>query len=223
MEDAAADRSDGQAADGRVPGSTSGVDLHEYFRELYRRAPDPWGLATEWYEERKRALTLAALPRPRFSSALELGCAIGVLTDQLAPRCDRLVATDLNEYALAQARQRVADAADVTFLQATLPQDWPAGSFDLIVLSEVGYFLDEDSLRLVAANMLASLDPDGVVVLCHWRPAFEPAPLAGGKVHEILREALGLSTVSERTEADFLLEVLGRDPRSVAQRAGLRA
>ncbi|MBB5639980.1 bifunctional PIG-L family deacetylase/class I SAM-dependent methyltransferase [Cryobacterium roopkundense] len=83
-----------------------------FFDQLYRGESDPWGVETRWYEERKRALTLAALPRQRFRSALELGCSTGVLTVELAARCDELLAVDSAEQALEIARARLGGAAE---------------------------------------------------------------------------------------------------------------
>ena len=84
----------------------------EYFEDLYARHADPWGFADRWYEQRKRALLLASLPRPRFARAFEPGCSIGVLTAELAPRCDALLATDVAEGALSAARERLVATYD---------------------------------------------------------------------------------------------------------------
>ncbi len=59
-----------------------------YFTELYRAADDPWRLGGSWYEERKRALTTAALPRARFRSAFEPGAP-----SACSPSCWRRAAT----------------------------------------------------------------------------------------------------------------------------------
>ena len=42
--------------------------------------------------------------RERYASAFEPGCSIGVLTAQLAPRCDRLLACDVAAAAVESAR-----------------------------------------------------------------------------------------------------------------------
>ena len=84
--------------------SASGSLAPEYFERLYAQSADPWDFEASPYEAAKYAATLAALPRPRYANAFELGCSIGVLTRALAPRCERLLATDVSEAALAQAR-----------------------------------------------------------------------------------------------------------------------
>ncbi len=58
----------------------------QYFVDLYASDPDPWRLATSWYERRKYALTVDALPNERYRRAFEPGCSIGVLSELLAPR-----------------------------------------------------------------------------------------------------------------------------------------
>ena len=57
-----------------------------YFDSLYAAEADPWAFATSDYEREKYAATLAALPRPHYARALEIGCSIGVLTRMLAGR-----------------------------------------------------------------------------------------------------------------------------------------
>ncbi len=84
-----------------------------------------------------------------------------------------------------------------------------AGRFDLVVVSEVGYFLSPARLRELLHRAEASLTDEGVVVLCHWRHPIVGWPLDGPRVHEIWRHTTRLPVVAEHREADFLLDVLG--------------
>jgi cyclopropane fatty-acyl-phospholipid synthase-like methyltransferase len=139
-----------------------------YFDSLYDGAPDPWGFADSPYEAAKYSHTIEALGCERASSALEVGCSIGVLTRRLAERCDGLLATDLAKAPLQAARQRCADLPHVTFRQVREPADSFAGSYDLIVLSEVVYYWDDRDLARGAAAMDRALRPEGRVLLVHW-------------------------------------------------------
>jgi len=139
----------------------------DYFEQKYRTDIDPWRFRSSGYELEKYQSTLAALGRPRFSQALEVGCSIGVLTAQLAPRCDRLVAIDASQTAIDAARAGDVPA-NVTFDVATLPQQFPAGRFDLIVLSEVLYYFAPPDLVRVAQQCIDALQPDGEIIMCHW-------------------------------------------------------
>ena len=189
-----------------------------YFDDLYARHDDPWGFEGRWYERRKRDVTLASLPAERYGTALELGCSIGVLTDGLADRVDDLLAVDISEAALDRARARVGDRA--RFVRHDLRDGIPAGRFDLVVISEVGYYLTRDPLRRLLAEARDALTDAGVLVVCHWRHPVRDYPLTGDEVHAELG-GLGLAQLASHVERDFVLDVLGRDPRSVAERAGL--
>lgn len=142
----------------------------EYFDSLYAHDPDPWKFASSPYEQAKYQATLAALPRDRFSVGLEIGCSIGVFTRRLAERCDRLLALDLSATALELARARCADlpTGHVSFERRAVPEQWPAGHFDLIALSEVLYFLDPAAVRGVACCAAASLAGAGCILLVNW-------------------------------------------------------
>ena len=158
-----------------------------FFEAKFRADPDPWGFATSPYELAKYAATLAALPHRRYRSALEIGCANGVLTRQLAARCDTLLAVDYAENALARARARCHDRPWLSFARCAVPEQFPAGRFDLIVLSEVGYYLSTPQLCGLRTRMVAALPPGGHVLLVHWTPRIEDRPLTGDGVHALLR------------------------------------
>ena len=100
-----------------------------YFRDRYAASADPWGLAERWYEARKYALTVALLPRQRYGAAFEPGCSIGVLTAQLAPRCDRLLACDAVPDAVAATRSRAAGLPGVRVERRVIPGEWPRRPF----------------------------------------------------------------------------------------------
>ena len=194
-----------------------------YFDDLYRSSDDPWKLREGWYERRKRSLTLALLPRPRYRNAFEPGCANGELTADLASRCDALLAADLHERAVALARERVAGAPQVRVEQRTVPHEWPteAGPFDLIVISEFAYYLDAAELETLAARIAASLTTDGTLLACHWRRPFAEALESADTAHALFDARCGLSRLAHHDEADLLIDVWSRDARSVAQREGL--
>ncbi|MBD8205845.1 MULTISPECIES: PIG-L family deacetylase [unclassified Microbacterium] len=194
----------------------------EYFDDMYDRHDDPWGFDSRWYEERKRAVLLASLPRRRYRAAFEAGCATGALTLALADRCDRVLAVDLAPAALYRARRRLAERTNVELRRATLPGEWPEGDVDLVVLSEVAYYWAGPDLDRGITASIASLSADGHLAACHWRHPVAEYPRSGDDVHDALAARPDLVRLVRHEERDFVLEVYGRPgARSVAAEAGL--
>lgn len=140
----------------------------DYFEALYRSDPDPWNFATSDYEHRKYRATLEALSREHYPRAIEVGCSIGILTARLAPRCGILDAVDVSPTAIAKARSACVALDNVDFHVSAAPDGLPAGPFDLILLSEVLYYLDAADLLSLASWCLANASSGAEIVLCHW-------------------------------------------------------
>lgn len=200
--------------------STAEETTPQGFDELFQQSDDPWRFKTRWYEARKRAVTLACLPARRYAHGYEPGCANGELSAELAQRCDQLLVSDVSPRAVALARERLAPWPHARAVQAQVPGDWPQERFDLIVVSELGYFLEPQALDVFADKALASLLPGGTVLACHWRRPIEGGELDGETVHKTLALRMGLKVLTELREADFVLHVWSADGRSVAEREG---
>ncbi|MEE4546602.1 SAM-dependent methyltransferase [Streptomyces sp. V4-01] len=181
-----------------------------YFDRMYADADDPWHLAERWYERRKYDLTLAALPRPRYRRAFEPGCSVGELTLGLAPRCDELLAADRVAAAVRTTRRRTADLPQVSVRQLTVPDEWPAGVFDLIVLSELLYYLDDDAVGRVLRQSVESLEPEGTLVTVHWNHDVPEHLSTGDAIADRLARLPGTALLADHRERDFVLQVHGR-------------
>ena len=183
----------------------------EYFDSIYTADPDPWNFADSPYEQGKYALTLNAMPKPRYRSALEVGCSIGVLTRSLASRCDAVVAIDAARTPLVEARRRCADLPGVRFEQMFVPEQWPDGVYELILLSEVVYYLSHADVGRLAARVTRSLPAGGSVLLVHWTGPTD-YPLSGDEAVALFIERVGSTCVVERSDRyrRFRLDVLSR-------------
>jgi SAM-dependent methyltransferase len=201
-----------------------------YFERMYGENSDPWGFTERWYEERKRAVTLASLPESRYRRAYEPGCSIGVLTHGLAQRCDSLLASDISPIALREAEQRLEGTRNVLLERRQLPEEWPDGQFDLVVLSEILYYFDERDLDDVLAKASRAVAPGGTLLSIHWRWEVADYPQRGDAVQRSLAaEVAGsLERTVHHSEADFDLAVYVKrnvddvSGCSVAQRTGLK-
>lgn len=193
-----------------------------YFDRMYAGTEDPWELSTRWYEQRKYAITLALLPQRRYRHAFEPGCSIGTLTELLAARCDEVTAVDVADVAVRTADRRLRDAGlrgHVTLASASLDDEWPPGPFDLLVLSEVAYYLEADTLAAVLRRECRGLPTGATVVAAHWRHAVPDYPLTGDEAHAIIADTPGLTALGCYRDADVVIEVFDNgDGQSVAVR-----
>ena len=179
----------------------------EYFEELYAGSTDPWGFESSEYERRKYARTLEALGGRRFRRALEVGASIGVFTAILAPFCDDLLAVDTSERAVTLARERLAGSEHVRVEQRTLPEEMPRGPFDLIVASEVLYYLTRELVIEILGLFEEALAPGGSLLAVHWRKQTETYPLLGDEVHELLVRNTRLTNTRTIIEPEYRLDL----------------
>ncbi len=181
------------------------IDL-EQFETMYRSDHDPWSFASSPYEQRKYALTALSLPRSRYERAFEPGSSIGALSEKLAGRVDSLITLEASDTATAAARQRLRSLANVDIRHGTIPENWPEGTFDLIVLSEIGYYWDAQGLTVVAEQVEQTLHPTGHVIGVHWLGRSADHLLDGVTVHQVISTVLGRTIVHHR-EPEFVLDV----------------
>jgi trans-aconitate methyltransferase len=179
-----------------------------YFDEMWAAGDDPWAHGRRWYEARKYDLTVACLPAERYRSAFEPGCGAGFLTERLAGRVDRLVAMERAERGVEATRRRCAGLPHVEVRRGRIPSDWPEGTFELLVLSEVLYYLDDDELAAVLTRAATGLAPGGDLVAVHYRVEVAEHARPGDEVHAALRQTFGSPAVTHLEEA-FVLEVFG--------------
>jgi SAM-dependent methyltransferase len=180
----------------------------DYFEGLYRQDEDPWKFASSPYEKAKYAHTVSALGDERARFGLEVGCSIGVLTEKLAARCDRLTATDISQAALDRAKRRCKGLPNVDFRLVSSADESFDGAFDLIVLSEVIYYWDDADMDAVAEKLKASIAPGGRILMVHWLGETDYPKSADDAVEGLAMRLKGLYAVerAERTE-DYRLDL----------------
>jgi SAM-dependent methyltransferase len=191
----------------RRPGSVEPA----YFDALYAGDPDPWKYTTSDYEREKYAATIAALPGRRFKHGLEIGCSIGILTRELAKHCDAMLGIDVAEAALAQAR---VNTPAVRFERRMVPGEWPPGEFDLMLFSEVLYYLDAPAIRQTASRSRACLSPGGSILLVHFTEE-TGAPVTGDEAATIFIAATGLTPAYQLRAARYRIDRLDAPPAAM--------
>jgi peptidoglycan/xylan/chitin deacetylase (PgdA/CDA1 family)/SAM-dependent methyltransferase/GT2 family glycosyltransferase len=151
--------------------------------------PDPCAYESE-YEVIKRQQTLAFLPANKITDALELGCAEGHFTLRLAPLVEHLTAVDISGRALNRAQARCSDRGNIAFRRLDLDTDEIPGPFNLIVCSEVLYYLRD--LPGAVRRIVAQLRPGGFLLTAHSRVLIDDPEHAGFS----WEQACGVETVA---------------------------
>ncbi len=142
--------------------------MRGYFEHVYRNE-DPYAIAEEPEEHKKRAASIAVLGGRRFSEALEIGGGEGLLAEQLAEHVDSLLMVDLSKRALERAAARLDGKANVRLGRLDVVAEPLPGSFDLIVCSEVLVYVQVGELDAVRDKIVGGLRPGGSLLLVHSR------------------------------------------------------
>ncbi len=177
-----------------------------FFERKYQECADPWNFSGSAYELERYDTTMRALAGRRFRCAFEPGCSVGVLTERLARVSDRVYAVDLSPTAVKAAEVRCAGMENVCVRAGSLADPLPQTEFDLIVLSEIGYYLDLDELAHCGAALVRKLVPGGCLLGVHWLGQSTDHRLSGDQVHEALRSLSGLALEHSERHAGFRLD-----------------
>jgi cyclopropane fatty-acyl-phospholipid synthase-like methyltransferase len=180
------------------------------FEARYQADPDPWSYETSDYERRKYDATLDACGEGPYDRGLELGASIGVFSERLAVRCRTLDTVDAAPSAVAAARRRLAGMPSVTVHTGAIPEAIPRATFDLVVASEILYYLQPGELAGTLARLRECLPGGGRLVAVHWRPPGAERPFTAAEVHALLRRQAWLSPVLWAPTEEYLLDVLER-------------
>ncbi len=196
----------------RSPSDSERVSLPpSYFEALYGTNPDPWKFETSEYEAKKYAATIAALPK-RYKSAFEIGGSIGILTEKLASKCDSLLSIEVSKLAQEKAIQRCQHLKQVRFQIMRLPEQYPEEMFDLVLVSEVGYYWCWEDLQKAKQCIVEHLEPGGHLLLVHWTQYARDYPLNGDQVHDSFIELTPnkLRHLKAQREEEYRLDLFER-------------
>lgn len=182
----------------------------KYFEAVYAARDDPWDFETSAYEKAKYAATLRTLPCERYARALEVGTSIGVLTEQLAPRCDYLLSVDVSAKALARARERCRNLPQAELREMSVPHQFPDGEFGLILVSEVAYYFSDADLSLLATRCAEHQKGKADLVLVHLTEKVKDYPQTGDQVHNFFLSRPEWESLQSTREERYRIDVLRR-------------
>jgi peptidoglycan/xylan/chitin deacetylase (PgdA/CDA1 family) len=132
--------------------------------DRFYRVPDPWNYGSS-YEQLKYKRTLELVASLSIGRALELGCSEGKFTNLLAPHVTFLRAVDVSKVAIERAQAECASRHNVEFVTSDFFDQPIEGTWDLIVCSEVLYYLDDkQQLSAMAERLFNAITLEGYIV-----------------------------------------------------------
>lgn len=179
-----------------------------YFDGMYENSTDPWNFAGSDYELDKYQQTILALGGKYFANALEIGCSIGILTEKIADHCSFLLGVDISEKPIAIARERLKDRNGIQFGIFDIPREYPEGKYDLIMLSEVAYYLSKEDLELSRELIFDSLNSGGTLCLVNWRPQIEGCAFNGDEISRIFTGDPAYTNIYQDIKDNYRIDVM---------------
>ena len=170
----------------------------EFFEAMYRADGDPWHFAESSYERNRYSAIMQALGDRRYCFAWEPGCSVGVLTEQLAAVCDRVDACELSQTAVDRAQMRCAGLPGVMVRCASLTDPASLDEYDLIVLSEIGYYFTASAWSGTVCNVVNAMQPGAILLASHWLGNSPDHILHGDEVHALIQDARLQHELSQR-------------------------
>jgi len=190
-----------------------------YFDAMYETSQDPWNFTASAYEQEKYQHTITSLAGKRFGNGIEIGCSIGVLTELLANHCSSILGVDISEQPIAIARERLKNREGIAFAVKQIPQQYPEEQFDLIVVSEVAYYLNNEELQLTKELIFDSLKEGGTLCLVHWRPQIKDCVFNGDEVNEYFLQEPAIIQTYQFINEQYRIDVI--EKRSLIAQADL--
>lgn len=194
---------------GQKPKPSLDPSSSAFFEQKYQQKADPWDFAKSEYEQSRYHAIIAALAGKRYRNAFEPGCSVGVLTEQLLTICDHVEAIDFAASAVAAARAR-CPGSNATFQVMGLPERLPLHGFDLIVLSEIGYYFAPEQWQQIIASLVSTAGLGTTFLVAHWLGFSPDHRVSGEQVHAIVRAQPDLHLLHEERHAGFRLDLLER-------------
>jgi cyclopropane fatty-acyl-phospholipid synthase-like methyltransferase len=183
------------------------------FDALYEADPDPFHVRSSFYEQRKLGLALDCLTKPTYAAAWDPACGIGEMAARLAPRAERVLASDASPQAVHLTRRRCSACSNVEVRQLKQPQPPPdvTDPFDLIVVSEFAFYLTDQSRQDTLEVLHAAAADRAELLAVHWRHHPQEGYISGEQVQEEVvghLEPRGWRHVVQHDDRDFIIDVL---------------
>ena len=109
----------------------------------------------------------------------------GYLQELLAQRARDVLALDVSQAAVDRVLERTREHGNVRAAVMSIPREFPDEVFDLVVASDVLYYLPTAELQRCVERIEASLADGGAFVAVHYVPRMGSV-LNGDEAHDVI-------------------------------------
>jgi 2-polyprenyl-3-methyl-5-hydroxy-6-metoxy-1,4-benzoquinol methylase len=174
--------------------------MRYYFELKYLRG-NPYPVEIDPQEIEKFDRAFNCIKGRQYSSILEIGCGEGYFLEMYLLLSDRILATDISKLALKKAKERVGDKKNIEFRQFDIVRNNLDERFDLVICSEVLYYLTLDQLKSIIPKVFGYMKEDSNLLSIHARSLGDDASgvpykaFGARTIHQFLESAGGLKTL----------------------------
>lgn len=139
---------------------------------VFQRGEDPYGYWSHPHEREKQNIIESLVNGVHHESALEIGCAEGAFTKRLARFCRHVLAIDLSPTAIQRAQNKLRHQSNISLVCSNIRHCQFAAHWDLIVMSEVLYYVTGGSalrneFQKLVNRITKGLKVGGKMILVH--------------------------------------------------------
>jgi SAM-dependent methyltransferase len=187
------------------------------FEAAYAGDGDPWASADPryLYQRAKYEGLMAMLPQGRrFVRALDIGSGVGAMSVALTRVADEVLGLDIAQSAVDRAAALARSRPGLSFRQGDVTRLDPAlaGRFDLVVVADTLYYLDDvgrESLQAVVENIAGLLAPGGLCLVAnHYFFAADRDSRLSRRIHDVFARSQALVTVADHRRPFYLATLL---------------
>ncbi len=159
----------------------------EFFERMFHGKDDPWNFAADEYEQHRYRTIVQALAPGGYRRAWEPGCSVGALTEKLAALADRVDASDFSPSAAGAAQKRCRHLPGVSVRCAAVTDPIDYGAYDLLLLSELGYYFSSERWSALVQSIVSGMQPGATLLAAHWLGTSPDHRMSGDEVHDMMK------------------------------------
>lgn len=141
------------------------IILNRVYDLAYRLKNDLFESEASEYEQHKLNRLIEIICQQNYKNVLDVGCGIGILAEKISPCCQRIIGIDFSPKAISLARNRCGKLENVSFLERDIRTFDFQDDYDLIIFSEVLYYLEDKFIERIINRLKKNLSDSARIII----------------------------------------------------------